>query len=189
LDIQSKQMPLSEKNLDNTKNSLSYMYKTRGQRLQDSSLYAESIIDFQQALVYKQEGAIYDLISFSYYKLEEYAKAIENDELAHRFGATEKWIYLNNTSLAHAHLGEFEEAKIRLEQLENLLPNNSLTFRNWGLYYLLTGKLTTSLDNLEKAIELGYDNWEWLRTEEALEPLRNHPRFQVLLEQAPSSNE
>ena len=82
-------------------------------------------------------------------------------------------------------MGNWDEASIRLKELEELEPNEAKPYRAWSVFYALQNKQEIALDNLEKAVSLGYEDWEWIRTDEALDSLRDHPRFKTLIEKAP----
>jgi Flp pilus assembly protein TadD len=118
--------------------------------------------------------------------LKKYDLAVDYFEKSHDLHFVKEAGYLNATGVAYAKMGDFKIARKRFERLQIIQPNNVQTYRNWGLFYALTKQENEAFDNLEKAIQLGYDNWEWIKTEEALEPLRTHPRYQALLEKAPA---
>jgi serine/threonine protein kinase/Tfp pilus assembly protein PilF len=60
-------------------------------------------------------------------------------------------------------------------------PMNPLLLYNIGCLYAVGGKPGFALDHLERAIELGMRNRDWLMTDPDLESLRNDPRFLALL--------
>ena len=53
---------------------------------------------------------------------------------------------------------------------------------NAGCIFSLAGELERALDCLEKAVAGGAGYVEWIRQDSNLDPLRDQPRFQALLE-------
>jgi hypothetical protein len=64
-------------------------------------------------------------------------------------------------------------------------PNNPLLLYNIGCLYAVAGKPGLALDHLERAMELGMRNKDWLMTDPDLESVRGDPRFAALLSEAP----
>ena len=60
-------------------------------------------------------------------------------------------------------------------------PNNPLMLYNIGCLYAMAGKNGLALDHLERSIELGMRNKDWLMTDPDLESVRDEPRFAALL--------
>ena len=54
--------------------------------------------------------------------------------------------------------------------------------------YNSLGKYDLALPNLQKAIDLGFDDLEWLKTDDSMDGLRNEPAFVELLKQLKKSN-
>ncbi len=66
---------------------------------------------------------------------------------------------------------------------------NGLVYRDWAIYYALKGDKATALSNLEKAIELGYNNLTKISREEAFEILHQETRYQVLIQQLQNNDD
>ena len=62
-------------------------------------------------------------------------------------------------------------------------PTNPLMLYNVGCSYALVGKSELALDHLERAMELGMRNVDWLLTDPDLESVRSDPRFQALIKE------
>ena len=63
------------------------------------------------------------------------------------------------------------------ERLARLEPGNPLVFYNLACSYSLAGEMDFAVRALEKAIELGYRDFEWLAKDPDLKPLRANPAF------------
>ena len=65
---------------------------------------------------------------------------------------------------------------------EELDSTNSWVYRNWACYYASENEIERAIENLQKAIDLGYDDLEWIEEEETLNNLRDEDRYQQLIE-------
>ena len=52
-----------------------------------------------------------------------------------------------------------------------------MAYRNWAVYYAVQGKKGHALLFLQKAVDLGYDDVEWLQTDDSMDSLRNEKAF------------
>jgi tetratricopeptide (TPR) repeat protein len=66
-------------------------------------------------------------------------------------------------------------------KLVRLQPDNATAHYNLACSLALIRRKAQALKTLERAIELGYDDREWMQQDPDLEGLRNHPSFQKLL--------
>ncbi len=66
------------------------------------------------------------------------------------------------------------------ERLASLEPGNPLVFYNLACSYSLSGELDQAAVALEKAIQLGYRDFNWLAKDPDLKPLRAHAVFDDL---------
>ena len=66
-------------------------------------------------------------------------------------------------------------------------PTNPLMFYNIGCLHALGGNRGLALDHLERAMELGMRNRDWLMTDPDLDLIRDDPRFAALLKEAPAT--
>lgn len=81
----------------------------------------------------------------------------------------------------YTRVGRYEDGlKVDLE-LTRLQPDNPQNWYNLGCSYALTGNFDKAFESLNKAIDLGYDDADWMRKDEDLAPLREDPRFVALL--------
>jgi len=66
------------------------------------------------------------------------------------------------------------------ERLASLEPGNPLVFYNLACSYSLSGELDHAAVALEKALQLGYRDFNWLAKDPDLKPLRAHAVFDDL---------
>lgn len=79
-------------------------------------------------------------------------------------------------------LGRYEDGLKVDEQLAKLLPNDPIVHYNLACSYSLTHNYTQALQALEKAIDLGYSDFKWLRRDPDLKNLRMHTHFKRIKE-------
>ena len=68
---------------------------------------------------------------------------------------------------------------LRLSKLE---PQNGTVWYNLGCSFALNQQLDESFKALSKAIEYGYDDYEWIKNDSDLDGLRDDKRYESLLE-------
>ena len=122
-------------------------------------------------------------IGLNYYHLRKYKRAIDFFKLGFELDKNTLGQFLNNVGMAHAKAGNLSEAHSCFEQFQALNPNIGQPYRNWAMYFAILADYPKALENLEKAVQLGYYNLDWLETEESLEPLRTNPRFWDIIQQ------
>ena len=66
------------------------------------------------------------------------------------------------------------------ERLARLEPTNPLVFYNLACSYSLSGEMDHAVGALEKALQLGYRDFNWLAKDPDLKPLRAHAAFDDL---------
>jgi tetratricopeptide (TPR) repeat protein len=66
------------------------------------------------------------------------------------------------------------------ERLARLEPGNPLVFYNLACSYSLAGEMDQAIRSLERAIDLGYRDFDWLAKDPDLKPLRADPAFDEL---------
>ncbi|MHC4262507.1 MAG: TPR end-of-group domain-containing protein [Planctomycetota bacterium] len=78
-------------------------------------------------------------------------------------------------------LGRYREG-LRIDlRLSELLPDEPTVHYNLACSQALVGDLDRAFAALERSIQLGYDDLDFLRDDEDLAPLRQDPRFEALL--------
>ncbi len=82
----------------------------------------------------------------------------------------------------YTNRGEWE-AGLRVDlRLVELVPHSSTAYYNLACSYALLGRTQEALDGLDQAVELGYDDAEFMCGDEDLASLREEQRFRSLLE-------
>ena len=66
-------------------------------------------------------------------------------------------------------------------QLSQLLPGSDNVWYNLGCSQALTHQYDEAFESLTKAIDLGYGDYDWMKTDPDLKNLRVDPRFESLL--------
>lgn len=77
--------------------------------------------------------------------------------------------------------GQFVEGLEVDRQLCQKLPNDDLVWYNLGCSYALTNHPDEAFEALTKAAELGYDDYDWMKSDPDLASLHKDPRFESLL--------
>src|SRR5437016_515023 len=78
-------------------------------------------------------------------------------------------------------LGQREQALERARRAFAIDPEDSSVLYNLACVYALAGSSEEALDHLDKAIQNGFGQREWLEYDSALDSIREEPRFQALL--------
>jgi predicted Zn-dependent protease len=77
--------------------------------------------------------------------------------------------------------GRIEEGLEMDLRLSQLLPNDDLVWYNLGCSYALTRHPDKAFEALSKSIDLGYGDYDWMKTDLDLRNLHADPRFESLL--------
>lgn len=77
--------------------------------------------------------------------------------------------------------GRYEDGLTIDIRLSQLLQNDDLVWYNLGCSYALVHSADESFDALTKAIDLGYADYDWMKTDPDLNNLHEDPRFESLL--------
>jgi len=78
--------------------------------------------------------------------------------------------------------GRYSEGLNVDERLAELDPENPMVFYNLACSYSLTDQCDRAADAIEKAISLGYRDFNWLIKDPDLKKLRAHPRYKAIRE-------
>ena len=78
--------------------------------------------------------------------------------------------------------GRYSEGLNVDERLAELEPENPMVFYNLACSYSLTDQCDRAADAIEKALSLGYRDFNWLIKDPDLKKLRVHPRYKAIRE-------
>lgn len=81
--------------------------------------------------------------------------------------------------------GRFAEGLNVDERLARLEPENPVVFYNLACSYSLTEQFDRAALALEKAVALGYQDFEWLSKDPDLKKFRQQPAFQEIMKKIP----
>ena len=87
--------------------------------------------------------------------------------------------YLSAAALMR--LGQSDQALERGRRAIAVDPEDAGVLYNIACNYALAGSSDEAITHLEKALQNGFGQREWLENDSALDPIRGDPRFQVLL--------
>ena len=77
--------------------------------------------------------------------------------------------------------GKFEEGLKVDQMLSQQVPNDDLVWYNLGCSYALTNHPDEAFEALTQAVDLGYGDYDWMKTDPDLNNLHRDPRFESLL--------
>jgi hypothetical protein len=69
-----------------------------------------------------------------------------------------------------------------------LRPGDPLTHYNLACSYALTIRFQDAVKSLERALDLGYNDFKWISRDPDLRRLRRHPLFKKIREQIKALN-
>ncbi len=87
--------------------------------------------------------------------------------------------YLSAAALMR--LGQRDQALERARRAYAIDPEDAGLLYNLACIYAAGGSTGEALDHLDKAIQNGFGQREWLENDSSLDPIRDEPRFQALL--------
>jgi tetratricopeptide (TPR) repeat protein len=87
----------------------------------------------------------------------------------------------SSIALLYSQLGQHDTALEHYFAATELDPTNALAYYNLGCTYALLGRADEAFAALGRAIDNGYDQFEWMRMDGDLLSLRKDPRWKPLL--------
>ncbi len=82
----------------------------------------------------------------------------------------------------YTRTGDYSEGLRIDEKLSHLCAEDPLTWYNFGCSLALVGRKEDALEALSRGLELGYDDYDWMKTDSDLAILHGDPRFESMLE-------
>src|SRR5437660_1218988 len=87
--------------------------------------------------------------------------------------------YLSEAALLR--FGQIDQALERGRRAFAVDPEDAGVLYNLGCTYALAGLSDAAIDHLNKAVQNGFGQREWLENDSALDPIRGDPRFEALM--------
>ena len=87
-------------------------------------------------------------------------------------------VHIGNSYLER---GELEKALVEYEKARKLEPKNSIVHYNIACTHARMKKLDVALDALERSVECGYRDVDWMEKDSDLDNLRDQPRYKALV--------
>ena len=88
---------------------------------------------------------------------------------------------------ALAALGETRRSLEWASRILDRADEDALVLYNLACLYSLAGELSSAMDALERSFEAGLADPDWMREDSDLDNVRNHPRYEALLERMEAS--
>lgn len=82
----------------------------------------------------------------------------------------------------YTRTGAVEEGLRCDERLSRLCSEDPMVWYNLACSLSLSGRLDEALDAIQRAVDLGYDDYEWMKRDSDLSALRGDRRFESILE-------
>lgn len=149
----------------------------------------EAILDFNKVLELNYDfHSAYGDLQMSYEKLEDKVNLQDTIERAAAFYPS---YLMRHPDDARAHqfyaftlkrLDRLEEAKNEMQKGIEQNPDDPIIIYNAACFYALVGDKTASIENLKKAIDKGFGNYEYIKHDPDLYGLKNEPGFIALMQ-------
>lgn len=168
-------------------NFFAYWIRGRLYRMKDRD--SEAVIDYNKVLELNGDfHSAYGDLQMSYEKLEDKENLQDTIQRAALFYPD---YLLHNPEDARAHqfyaftlerLGRRKEAKVEMRKGIEINPNDLIIIYNAACFYALIGDKTASIENLKKAIDNGFGNYEYIKHDPDLYSLKKEPDFIELIQ-------
>lgn len=134
-----------------------------------------------------------DAARYSLFKLGEpsYMEAKKQQILSMMGGSDDRTADFYRAQLAEVHvrMGEIEEAETEYQKFVAQNPSDSHAMYNLSCIYSLRGKKDQAVQKLKEAVELGFDDYEWIRLDGDLEAIHGEEGYQAIMGGAPKDDE
>jgi TolB-like protein/Flp pilus assembly protein TadD len=168
-------------------NFFAYWIRGRLYRMKDRD--SEAVIDFNKVLELNGNfHSAYGDLQMSYEKLEDKENLQKTIQRAALFYPD---YLLHNPEDARAHqfyaftlerLGRRKEAKVEMHKGIEINPNDLIIIYNAACFYALIGDKKSSIENLKRAIDNGFENFEYIKHDPDLYSLKKEPDFIELIQ-------
>jgi tetratricopeptide (TPR) repeat protein len=133
---------------------------------------------------FKDSSKVWIGLGKSNYRLENYSKALKNFQHALLLDTLyQEKEYFKHIGLIFLKLSNYHKAKEFFKKYSKLYPNQSSAHKNWAMFYALQNQKYKSIISLKKAIELGYNDLDFLENDDSLDNIRKKRAFKKLIRQ------
>lgn len=164
--------------------NIAFMYQ-RKKDYQKALKYYSKANDVAKHTLHSKRPLIadtYTRIGIVYEKTGDYEESIKQYNKAYKaYPQITQTYYYNYIGLAYAKNRQFDRAENAFREYERRNPHNGESFRNWAMFYALQNNKDKALSNLQKAIELGYNDLEWIETDESLKNIREEKIYKDIV--------
>lgn len=163
------------------------IYLTRSQKAIDEKNFDFALNDLDSITMFADTSygnlfKTYYNIGICHLNLLNHIEAIKNFQMAAILAPElKKGGYFNNIGLAYAKSFQFDEAKLAFLEYEKIFPDKIETHCNWFIFYVLQKQNMQAFSHLQKALDLGFDDVDWLKTEKGLKDIRREKKFKQML--------
>jgi len=95
---------------------------------------------------------------------------------------------LLNIAKSHASVGEYETARLYFEKVIHLKPDTRETYYYMAVTYARQNRSVESVEWLRRAIQKGFNNWEFLKNDRQLDNIRKSSDYRKLIKNHASRN-
>ena len=81
---------------------------------------------------------------------------------------------------AYTKAGEYGKGLVVDKRLSELRPEDAIVYYNLSCSFSLTGKINEGLEALKKAVNLGYDDFDYMNIDQDLLNVRNNNRYKEI---------
>ncbi len=159
--------------------NLAYTYDRQGRNEEAIAEYQRAIgLSPSNLLAYNNLGVLYDKMGHYDEAIGEFQRALEIDPTDANA--------LKNLENAKKSKGIIEEREGQIAELRREIeahPDNPMALYKLGRLYAFYDKKDQAIEWINKALEKGYDDLDYIKIDPALEKLRGDPRFEKMLPQ------
>lgn len=164
-----------------TKNRSDYRaYNNRGNIYLQKGLYIRAISDYNKAieinpnfsLAYINRGCAHQEMRLYDFAIQDYTKAIELDP--------SNSMAFNNRGFTFLLMGSYKEAEADIKRSLQISPDNIYALNSMAELHAALRNEIEACRWLRKAIEKGFNNWNYIKTSKTYDNIRNAPCFKEI---------
>ena len=149
-------------------------FQKKAIELSNNGKYQEAVEAYTQAITL---NSTYDVLyinrSYCFLKLGRFLNVIDDCTKAIGLNTKHDFAYINR-GVAYHELGNHEQALSDYKQALALNPENGLTYYDISCLFAEHKSIAPACDYFEKAVEKGYNDWEFIKQDYSMNNLRNH---------------